>query len=57
MEGNFGARKMAGGGGVPLCYCGVPVVLQPSTTSFNPGRRFFGCKRYGNVMIGNVILL
>nr|XP_009799434.1 PREDICTED: DNA-(apurinic or apyrimidinic site) lyase 2-like [Nicotiana sylvestris]XP_016438964.1 PREDICTED: DNA-(apurinic or apyrimidinic site) lyase 2-like [Nicotiana tabacum] len=31
-----------------LCGCGQSASLRTSTTNANPGRRFFGCKYYGD---------
>ncbi|XP_059429311.1 disease resistance protein Roq1-like, partial [Corylus avellana] len=31
----------------PKCYCGLRTHLTTSWTDDNPGRRFFGCARYG----------
>ncbi|WCJ38413.1 hypothetical protein M5689_019476 [Euphorbia peplus] len=31
----------------PLCHCGEVSVLKVSGTLANPGRRFFGCAKYG----------
>ncbi|KAB1215754.1 hypothetical protein CJ030_MR4G020416 [Morella rubra] len=33
-----------------LCYCGIEAKMRTSWTEKNPGRRFFGCLRYGLVM-------
>ncbi|CAI0552644.1 unnamed protein product [Linum tenue] len=30
-----------------FCFCGDPAVLKTSWTDGNPGRRFFGCSKYG----------
>ncbi|KAM7525704.1 hypothetical protein LguiA_015606 [Lonicera macranthoides] len=30
------------------CFCGEVAPIRVSWTSRNPGRRFFGCKKYGN---------
>ncbi|TKY67447.1 cyanogenic beta-glucosidase [Spatholobus suberectus] len=30
-----------------FCNCGIPCKLQTSWTERNPGRRFYGCGRYG----------
>ncbi|CAL1377189.1 unnamed protein product [Linum trigynum] len=31
----------------PFCHCGEPTDLKTSWTEANPGRRFYGCSRYG----------
>ncbi|KAH1084398.1 hypothetical protein J1N35_024159 [Gossypium stocksii] len=31
-----------------VCYCGNPAKLNMSWSNDNPGRRFFGCKKFGN---------
>ncbi|KAG8479745.1 hypothetical protein CXB51_029634 [Gossypium anomalum] len=33
---------------IPVCYCGNPVKLNTSWSNNNPGRRFFGCKKFDN---------
>ncbi|CAN1158031.1 hypothetical protein LINPERHAP2_LOCUS21905 [Linum perenne] len=33
----------------PSCGCGQMAVIRTSWTESNPGRRFFGCGRYGRV--------
>ncbi|KAH1129193.1 hypothetical protein J1N35_000571 [Gossypium stocksii] len=33
---------------IPICYCGNPAKLNMSWSNDNPGRRFFGCKKFGN---------
>lgn len=32
---------------IPLCDCNESTVLKMSLTNANPGRRFFGCPRFG----------
>ncbi|KAG4215917.1 hypothetical protein ERO13_A01G209050v2 [Gossypium hirsutum] len=31
---------------IPMCYCGNIANLRTSWSNDNPGRRFFGCKKY-----------
>ncbi|CAL1407992.1 unnamed protein product [Linum trigynum] len=31
----------------PFCHCGDPASLKTSWTDANPGRRFFGCGKFG----------
>ncbi|TYG87068.1 hypothetical protein ES288_A13G182900v1 [Gossypium darwinii] len=31
-----------------VCYCGNPAKLNMSWSNDNPGRRFFGCKKFGS---------
>ncbi|WCJ18549.1 hypothetical protein M5689_000893 [Euphorbia peplus] len=33
--------------GISNCDCGEEVVIGVSWTTANPGRRFFGCRKYG----------
>ncbi|MBA0575187.1 hypothetical protein Golob_027655 [Gossypium lobatum] len=33
---------------IPVCYCGNPTKLNTSWSNDNPGRRFFGCKKFGS---------
>ncbi|MBA0627031.1 hypothetical protein Godav_004585, partial [Gossypium davidsonii] len=33
---------------IPVCYCGNPANLKTSWSNDNPGRRFFGCKKYAS---------
>ncbi|KAG8640955.1 hypothetical protein MANES_13G089160v8 [Manihot esculenta] len=32
---------------IPSCHCGEIYALKHSWTNLNPGRRFFGCRKYG----------
>ncbi|MBA0813532.1 hypothetical protein Gohar_027377 [Gossypium harknessii] len=33
---------------IPVCYCGNAAKLNTSWSNDNPGRRFFGCKKFGS---------
>ncbi|KAG8482721.1 hypothetical protein CXB51_024032 [Gossypium anomalum] len=33
---------------IPVCYCGNPAKLNTSWSNDNPGRRFFGCKKFSS---------
>ncbi|TYH24821.1 hypothetical protein ES288_A03G120100v1 [Gossypium darwinii] len=33
---------------IPVCCCGNPAKINTSWSNDNPGRRFFGCKKFGN---------
>ncbi|TYI05640.1 hypothetical protein ES332_A10G103500v1 [Gossypium tomentosum] len=33
---------------IPVCHCGNPSKLNTSWSNGNPGRRFFGCKKFGS---------
>ncbi|MBA0639996.1 hypothetical protein Goklo_022986, partial [Gossypium klotzschianum] len=33
---------------IPVCYCGNLAKLNTSWSNGNPGRRFFGCKKFGS---------
>ncbi|KAB2061604.1 hypothetical protein ES319_A10G096700v1 [Gossypium barbadense] len=33
---------------IPVCYCGNLAKLNMSWSNDNPGRRFFGCKKFGS---------
>ncbi|MBA0556469.1 hypothetical protein Golob_026567, partial [Gossypium lobatum] len=33
---------------IAVCYCGNPTKLNTSWSNDNPGRRFFGCKKFGS---------
>ncbi|KAH1098449.1 hypothetical protein J1N35_015370, partial [Gossypium stocksii] len=33
---------------IPVCYCENPAKLNMSWSNDNPGRRFFGCKKFGS---------
>ena len=38
-----------------FCHCGVPAPRWTSWTNWNPGRRFFGCRYYYQVSLGDVV--
>ncbi|MBA0798615.1 hypothetical protein Gohar_009191, partial [Gossypium harknessii] len=33
---------------IAVCYCGNPTKLNTSWSNDSPGRRFFGCKKFGS---------
>ncbi|KAF7143855.1 hypothetical protein RHSIM_Rhsim05G0224100 [Rhododendron simsii] len=38
---------------VLICFCGEPAPLIKSRTPKNPGRRFFGCTKYLETVVGS----
>jgi hypothetical protein len=47
MSSNWSSSENCSEAPARECYCGMKTYLRTSWTRKNPGRRFFGCARYG----------